>query len=131
MTMKELVSINPEVQKQSAVTVAEWELMTGKEMREYLTPLSWKERADFTLAASEAYIALPWDQKRELKLQSIEKLEKKETLSLNDKLGLAFRKGSIKIGDWLHVRFGSEKTTPMPSFLSHQSPYLMTTSITA
>lgn len=123
MTMKETVSANVEMLKQPPISVREWELMNGREMRSYLAPLTWKERANFMLTAAQDFEAFPWEERREIRLESIEKLENQPKLSLGEKVSLAFYKGSVKIGDWIHVRL-PEQLSKGKELIKHRSPYI-------
>lgn len=127
MIMKESVSANPEMLKQQPISVREWELMNGREMRAYLGPLSWKERATFMLTAAQDFESLPWEERREIRLESIEKFENQPKLSVGEKVHLAFLKGSVKIGDWLNVRL-PEQLSKGKELLKYRSPYILTSS---
>ena len=125
MIMKELVNSNVEVLKQRPISVREWEIMNGREKRAYLAPLSWKERATFMLTSAQDFESLPWEERREIRLESIEKLESQSKLSLGDKVNLAFLKGSVKIGDWLNVRL-PEQLSKGKELINRRSPYVAT-----
>ena len=124
MIMKEAVIPNVELLKQYPISVREWELMNGREMHRYLAPLSWKERATFMLTAAQDFEALPWEDRREIRLESIEKFESQPTLSLGDKINLAFLKGSVKIGDWLNVRL-PEQLSKGKELVTRRSPFIV------
>ena len=124
MIMKEAVTPKVELLKQYPISVREWELMNGREMHRYLAPLSWKERATFMLTAAQDFEALPWEDRREIRLESIEKFESQPTLSLGDKINLAFLKGSVKIGDWLNVRL-PEQLSKGKELVTRRSPFIV------
>ena len=123
--MKELVNHNTEGLKQFIVSIKDWELMNSREKRAYLAPLSWKERATFMLTAAQDFEALPWEERREMRLESIEKLESESTLPLGDKVRLIFLKGSVKVGDWLNVRLPAQLSKGK-ELIQRRSPYIVT-----
>lgn len=118
-----MVNSNVEALKQFVVSVKDWELMNGHEKRAYLAPLSWKERATFLLTEAQDFEALPWEERREIRLESIEKLENQPKLSVGDKVNLAFLKGSVKVGDWLNVRL-PEQLSKGKELIHRRSPYI-------
>ncbi len=122
--MKETVNPNIEVLKQQPISVRDWEHMNGREKRSYLAPLSWKDRATFMLTAAQDFESLPWEERREIRLESIEKLESQPKASLGDKVNLAFLKGSVKIGDWVNVRLPAQLSRGK-ELMRRRSPYIV------
>ena len=103
--------------------------MTGKQMREYLKPLSWQERAKFIIDASASYEDLPWEKRRELQEKNIQMTENKLHLSLKEKVELAFARGALRMKESFHTRF-PEKSNPEDMKLTERlkipkSPYLL------
>lgn len=122
---------NPETGKPNPVSVKEFALMDRKEMRAFMAPLSSKERGDFTIVYRVAYDALPLATKRDIAQASVDKLSKRQDVSIADAVELAYKKMYLKRlmlpeKQPIFLRKLRIKKFDMPRWISEKkSPYLI------
>ena len=102
--------------------------MNGTQMREYLRPLTFKEKADFLKSVYSEYSKLPPKKQRENDLVELEAMESNPKPTLIEKINIAFDKARIKFNEKLDklVPITQEEATKKLNKLPKpKSPYFI------